>query len=169
MQKSDVEQIMEIEKVSFGRYHWTKQSFISEIDNAMGNYYTAFDNETNQVIGYYGFWLIWEEAHVTTIAVRPEYRKKYIGELLFQSMLDVGYEVEAKWFTLEVRASNISAQNLYYKYKFKSLGLRAKYYQDTNEDALVMWSENIWDDSFKTDLQKLKDELSNKQVVSLVK
>lgn len=169
MQKNDIEQIMEIESVSFGKYHWSKQSFSSEIDNNLGVYCTAIDVETNKVVGYSGYWLILDEAHVTTIAVRPEFRKHYIGELLLQNMIDSGYENKAKWFTLEVRTSNISAQNLYYKYKFKSLGIRAKYYQDNNEDAIIMWTENIWDSAFKEEFNRLKLELHDKQVISLVK
>lgn len=159
---------MEIEKVSFGPYHWARQAFISEIDNDLGNYYVAFDKDTNKLIGYFGFWLIFEEAHITTIAVHPEYRGNNIGELLLQKMIDTGYSVEAKWFTLEVRESNFSAQSLYYKYKFKSLGLRHKYYQENNENAIIMWTENIWDSSFKTEFQSLKDVLLQKQTLRLV-
>jgi ribosomal-protein-alanine N-acetyltransferase len=165
MKVEDIDQIMEIEKVSFGPYHWSPQSFASEIDNKLGNYVTAIDQITKKVLGYCGFWLIFDEAHITTIAVHPEYRKKYIGELLLQNMIEMGYKSNAKWFTLEVRAGNISAQNLYYKYGFKSLGLRRKYYQDNDEDALIMWTENIWDTQFKSRLQELKLELNNKQLI----
>jgi len=162
MQKPDVDEVMEIEKVSFGTHHWSRQSFISEIKNTLGYYYSAFDQNTQKLIGYCGFWLICEEAHVTTIAVHPEFRKRYVGEILLQHLIDVGYERECKWFTLEVRASNFPAQNLYYKYGFKSLGLRRKYYQDNNEDALIMWTQNIWESEFKSRFNALKEELKNK-------
>ena len=78
-----------------------------------------------------------------------------IGELLLRSMIEEGYKKEAKWFTLEVRASNFAAQNLYYKYGFKSLGSRKNYYQDNGEDALIMWTENIWYESFKSNYNQL--------------
>lgn len=162
METKDIEQIMEIESVIFGEYHWTPQSFISEIENEFGNYFTAVDTETNQIIGYGGFWLIFDEAHITTIAVRPHLRNKGLGEILLQKMIDAGYAKNAKWFTLEVRAGNIPAQNLYYKYGFKSLGLRKKYYQDNEEDALIMWTENIWDTEFKSLLKDLKEKLKLK-------
>jgi len=164
----DVDQIMEIESVSFGPYHWSPQAFNSEMNNKLGHYITVIDKNSQKVIGYCGFWLIFDEAHITTIAVHPDYRKNSIGELLLQNMLKVGYENNAKWFTLEVRASNTSAQNLYYKYGFKSLGLRKKYYQDNEEDALIMWTENIWDSQFKENLQVLKDNLINKQIITLM-
>ena len=150
MEKQDVDGIMEIEKVSFGTYHWSRQSFLTEVNNQIGTYLTAIDKATNKVVGYCGFWLIIDEAHVTTIAVSPNYRGQNIGELLLQKMLQAGYTKKAKWFTLEVRASNVSAQGLYYKYNFKSLGSRRNYYQDNNEDALIMWTENIWSESYKT-------------------
>ena len=160
MQTLDVVLIMEIEKVSFGSHHWSTQSFYSEINNPYGNYIVALDKDTSNIVGYCGFWLIFEEAHITTIAVKPEFKKNKIGELLLQQMINDGYKREAKWFTLEVRAGNIPAQNLYYKYGFESLGVRSKYYQDNNEDALIMWTQNIWDEKFKNRFNKLKEELS---------
>jgi ribosomal-protein-alanine N-acetyltransferase len=165
MSTKDIEQIMEIESVIFGTYHWTPQSFISEISNDFGNYFVAFDESTQTVVGYGGFWLILDEAHITTIAVKPDCRNQGIGELILQKMVDVGYEKNVKWFTLEVRASNVAAQNLYYKYEFKSLGLRKKYYQDNAEDALIMWTENIWDTKFKSQYKILKENLKNKLMV----
>jgi len=161
MSAKDIEPIMEIESVIFGEYHWTPQSFISEIENDLGNYYVAEDN-SGKIIGYCGFWLIFDEAHVTTIAVRPELRNRGLGEYLLQKMIEAGYAKNAKWFTLEVRASNIPAQKLYYKYGFKSIGLRKKYYQDNDEDALIMWTENIWDSKYTTLLDDLKLKLKEK-------
>jgi [ribosomal protein S18]-alanine N-acetyltransferase len=162
METKDIEQIMEIESVIFGEYHWTPQSFISEIENDLGNYFTAVEAGTDKVIGYGGFWLIFDEAHITTVAVRPHLQNKGMGEILLQKMIDTGYAKNAKWFTLEVRAGNIPAQNLYYKYGFKSLGLRKKYYQDNDEDALIMWTENIWDTEFKSLFKELKEKLKQK-------
>lgn len=161
MQKKDIEQIMKIESVSFGNFYWTPEAFITEVDNDLGNYFTA-ENDNGQVIGYGGFWLILDEAHITTIAVHPNYKRQGLGEMLLQKMLETGYEKNVKWFTLEVRVSNIAAQNLYYKYNFKSLGLRRKYYQDNDEDAMIMWTENIWNESYKKHVKQLKKELEQR-------
>ncbi len=155
MHANDIEQIMKIESVSYGEFFWPFESFISEIRSEFGNYFAA-ENEKGDIIGYAGFWLIFDEAHITTIAVHPKYRRQGLGEKLLQEMIETGYEKNAKWFTLEVRASNIAAQNMYYKYNFKSLGLRRKYYQDNDEDALIMWTENIWSSSFKDEFKKMK-------------
>ncbi len=161
MNKKDIDQIMKIESVSFGNFFWTPEAFASEIENQVGHYFSA-ENENGQLIGYCGFWLILEEAHITTIAVHPDHRKSGIGEFLLQKMLETGYEKNVKWFTLEVRASNIAAQNLYYKYNFKSLGLRRKYYQDNEEDAVIMWTENIWDSQYREFIAKLKKDLDQR-------
>ena len=160
METRDIEQIMEIESAVYGEYHWTPQAFITELQSEIGNYFVAMDESTGKIVGYGGYWLIIDEAHITTIAVTPEYRRKGISEKLLQKMMDAGYAKKAKWFTLEVRAGNIPAQNLYYKYGFKSLGLRKKYYQDNDEDALIMWTENIWDNEFKTLFRDLKEKLN---------
>lgn len=159
MQKNDIAQVMEIEAVSYGEFFWPNEAFKVEIDSDLGNYFVAEDKQ-GKIIGYAGFWLIMDEAHITTIAVHPHHRKKGLGEKLLQKLIDVGYEKNAKWFTLEVRASNLAAQNMYYKYKFKSLGLRKKYYQDNEEDAMIMWTENIWSASFKKAYEELKNGAS---------
>lgn len=169
MCKSDVNKIMEIESVSFGKHHWSPQSFISEMENPLGNYFVAIDNLTNKLVGYCGFWVIEGEAHITTIASHPDFRGNYIGEFLLQEMIRSAYKQDVKWFTLEVRASNSPAHGLYYKYGFKSLGVRRQYYQDNKEDALIMWTENINEDEFKEKVKELKQELENKDKITLVK
>lgn len=162
MQKSDVDQIMKIEEVSFGTYHWSGNAFESEIENQLGTYIVLIEADTEKLVGYAGFWLILDEAHITTIAVHPDHRQSGLGEILLQNLIELGYKKEAKWLTLEVRAGNIGAQALYYKYGFKSLGLRTAYYQDNGEDALIMWTENIWDSSFRDKFQQLKNEAATK-------
>ncbi|HEY9679269.1 MAG TPA: ribosomal protein S18-alanine N-acetyltransferase [Drouetiella sp.] len=142
---SDLDEVMEIEPVAFGSHHWSHQSFVNELNSSVGHYFAAYDSETKQLLGYSGFWLVngEEEAHVTTLAVHPDYRRKYIGERLLINDIVQARKVGARWMTLEVRMSNDSAQKLYYKYGFKSLGVRKNYYQDNDEDALVLWTENI--------------------------
>ncbi|MBY0550252.1 MAG: ribosomal protein S18-alanine N-acetyltransferase [Candidatus Obscuribacterales bacterium] len=149
MSLSDLDDVMEIEPVAFGSHHWSRQSFTNELNNPGGSYFSAVDGEGNQLCGYTGFWLIGEEAHITTLAVHPDYRRRSIGERLLIHDIQTAIKAGARWITLEVRVSNEQAQNLYYKYGFKSLGTRRKYYQDNNEDALVLWTENILDDDFQ--------------------
>lgn len=168
MQEHDVDQIMEIEKVSFGSHHWSAQSFIAEMKNKLGNYFVAVDATSNKVVGYCGYWMIQEEAHITTVASSPALRKCGIGELLLQRMIESVYALEGKWLTLEVRASNIMAISLYKKYGFSSLGVRKNYYQDNNEDALIMWTESVWAPKFKENYESLKKILNDRNVIKVI-
>lgn len=140
---NDLDEVMDIEPVAFGNHHWSRQSFLNELDNRLGKYYAAVDSSTGQLVGYSGFWLIGDEAHITTLAVHPDCRRKRIGEVLLINNILTARQEGAKWLTLEVRVSNEKAQNLYFKFGFKNLGIRRHYYQDNSEDALVLWTENI--------------------------
>lgn len=151
MRGEDVPAIMQIESVSFGRHHWNEDAFLNEMNNHIGRYFSLFDTAGEQpvLIGYGGFWHILDEAHVTTIAVRPDLRGQALGELLFVCMVEECYRLSVHFVTLEVRASNYSAQNLYYKYGLNSVGMRPKYYQDNQEDALIMTSTDICGEPFR--------------------
>lgn len=127
---------------------------MNELINPSGFYYAAREHENERVLGYSGFWLIGEEAHVTTLAVHPDYRRLYVGERLLINDIIQARKVGADWVTLEVRVSNDSAQKLYGKYSFRSLGVRRNYYQDNDEDALVLWTDRLSSPEFLTLFQK---------------
>ncbi len=161
MEKCDVDDIIALEEKAYGEHHWSKDSFLSELSNDLASYFSAFD-ENDKLVAYCGCWKIIEEAHVTTIAVLPEFRRKHIAECLLKTIIDECYKNMIKFITLEVRVGNIPAIGLYEKYGFKSLGVRKGYYQDNNEDALIMWTENIFYDKFKTLFDKNLRELNGK-------
>ena len=160
MQKSDLDAIMAIEERSYGKGHWSKDSFYHELSNKIAHYYSAV-NELGEVIGYAGFWMVLDEAHITTISIHSSHRRKHIGEAILRKIIEDCWKNEVKYITLEVRVSNIAAIKLYEKYGFKSLSTRKAYYQDNKEDALIMWTENIFYDSFKAlyndNAQTMKD------------
>ena len=164
MQKTDVDDVIEIEKLAYGNHHWSKDSFMSELSNDLAHYFSVL-NEKNELIAYCGTWRILEEAHITNIAVSPDYRRNHIGEALLKTIIDDCYKNMVKFITLEVRVSNTPAISLYEKYGFKSLGTRKGYYQDNNEDALIMWTENIFYDKFKTLYEKNINELNRKIII----
>src|SRR5690242_19776482 len=114
------------------------------------------------IIGFAGLWLMVDEAHVTTIAMHPNHRRRGLGELMLASLIDIAYTIGAKWVTLEVRVSNYTAQNLYHKYGFREAGLRHRYYSDNQEDALIMWTDEINSPAYKQKFQELKDALMQK-------
>jgi [ribosomal protein S18]-alanine N-acetyltransferase len=114
------------------------------------------------IIGFSGLWLMVDEAHVTTIATHPEHRRQGLGEFLLVSLIDIAYSIGAKWVTLEVRVSNYTAQNLYRKYGFREAGLRHRYYSDNQEDALIMWTDEINSPAYEQKFLELKTLLINK-------
>ena len=153
MEKSDIDSVIAIEEKAYGPHHWSKESFMGELSNELAKYFSVF-SENGDLIAYCGCWQILEEAHITNIAVDPNFRQKHIGEAMLKTIIDECYKNMAKYITLEVRVGNKPAIGLYEKYGFKSLGTRKGYYQDNNEDALIMWTENIFYDKFKLGYEK---------------
>ncbi len=95
------------------------------------------------VVAYCGVWVMLDEAHITTIAVDPDYRRLGLGQLLLIQMARIALQARATRMTLEVRMSNEGAQKLYRKYGFSDGGVRPRYYSDDFEDALIMRSEEL--------------------------
>ena len=148
MTSDDLEFVVKIEEEAYGKHHWAKSSFYDEMSNNLARYYVA-KLSSGEIVGYAGTWHIIDEGHITTIAVKNEYLRNHVGEAIIKRIIDDCYKNNIKYMTLEVRVSNIPAIKLYEKYGFKSLGTRKGYYQDNNEDALIMWTENIFYDKFK--------------------
>lgn len=162
MRKEDLPQVMGIESVSFGRHHWSEDSFLHEMKNQLGRYYSILHTDSGQLLGYCGYWLIFDEVHITTVAVQPESRGLSLGEIQIVHIIDRCMGHSAKWITLEVRVSNFKAQNLYYKYGFQSVGMRAKYYQDNQEDALIMTTNDISTAQYRALFKKNKEQLMDR-------
>lgn len=114
------------------------------------------------VVGYAGIWLTLDEAHVTTLASAPEARRRGVGELLLNGLIDLSLELGARFLTLEVRVSNVGAQQLYLKYGFETRGKRPRYYTDNGEDALVMWTSDIATDEYQARLHHLRTALTER-------
>ncbi len=131
-----------------------ERSFDSELNPSGGQY----------ILGYAGFWIMADEAHIISIAVRESCRRLGIGELLLISAIDLATELKARIITLEVRVSNTAAQSLYQKYGFIRVGLRRGYYTDNNEDAILMSVEDITSALFQAHLNQLKQARSQSRV-----
>ena len=119
------------------------------------------------IVGFAGFWMMADEAHITNIAVRHSLRRQGIGELLLISMIDLAMGLDVRILTLEVRASNTAARSLYHKYGFSQVNVRRGYYTDNKEDALVMATENITSAAFQTHLNQLKKAHSRRWGIAL--
>ena len=107
-------------------------------------------------------WHVLDEAHVTTIGVKPEYQGRGLGELLFLALVDEARRRNATWLTLEVRVSNYGAQALYRKYGFSIQGTRPRYYSDNNEDAYIMWSESFRSAEYLRRIEELRRRLNHR-------
>jgi len=114
------------------------------------------------IVGFSGIWVMVDEAHITNIAVRQEYQGRGIGEMLLIVTIDMSRKLQTTMMTLEVRASNRVAQNLYSKYGFVETGLRRGYYLDNHEDAVIMSTESIASETFQQRLNDLRRALRQK-------
>jgi ribosomal-protein-alanine N-acetyltransferase len=114
------------------------------------------------IAGYGGVWLTVNEGHITTIASAPEMRRRGVGELVLNGLIDAARDLGAEVLTLEVRVSNIAAQKLYLKYGFAAKGTRRRYYTDNNEDALIMWTERITTPEYQARLHTLRSLLAER-------
>lgn len=140
---ADIDGVMVVERLSFPTT-WSRQAFLHEITaNRHARYFIA--RVGRQVVGYGGMWLILDEAHVTNVAVHPDWRGRHIGEALMRALIRCARSYGITRMTLEVRVSNQVAQNLYTKLGFRPAGIRKGYYTDTREDALIMWLDPIPD------------------------
>ncbi|MEI6308132.1 MAG: ribosomal protein S18-alanine N-acetyltransferase [bacterium] len=132
----DLEQILEIEEASY-RTPWTSSDFLREITyNQLAYYFLVEAGE--RIAGFIGMWLVVDEAHITNIAVSPDFRRQGVGEKLLLFALEIAGHHGARCAILEVRVSNARALNLYLKHGFRYIGLRKAYYRDNDEDAFLM-------------------------------
>ena len=163
MTTKDVDEVFHIEELIHPEHHWSKDSFYNEIANKLAFYYCV-KNEENKVLAYIGVWHILEEAHITTLAVHPDYRGFQLAQVILIKAVEDCYKDMVKYITLEVRESNVPAISLYEKFAMKSVGVRKNYYQDNNENAIIMFTENIWYDKFKNNFNELKKQITKVQV-----
>jgi len=155
MQESHVAAVMEIERESFPT-PWPAHAYRHEItENPLAHYYVVCPSsdasdepsaaESDEVWGYAGIWLMVDEAHISTIAIRSDLRRCGLGQLLLLALLDVSAKLGAKRATLEVRESNVPARSLYLAYGFQPVGRRKGYYTDTHEDAIILTTPDFDD------------------------
>lgn len=132
--------VQEISSLSFP-ISWSLESIEKELTNKFARYVILKNND--KVIGFGGMWVIFEEAHITNIALHPECRRMGYSHIILDSLEAICKKEGVTAMTLEVRASNIAAQKLYEHHGFKVEGIRKGYYEDNKEDGLIMWKRNI--------------------------
>jgi len=157
MTAADLPAVQLIERASFTT-PWPPQAYRQELEsNRLAAYLVVTVDE--EVIAYGGVWLMVDEAHVTTFAVHPRYRRRGIGERLLLALMDLSADRHAREATLEVRLSNLGARRLYEKYGFRPVGIRPRYYSDNQEDALIMTTEPLSGAPMRERIGRLRDAL----------
>ena len=121
-----------------------------------GVFHTNAESPSEYIAGFLGLWLMVDEGHIVTIAVRPSERRKGVGELLLLAAFDLAREKGLHVLTLECRVSNLAAQALYDKYGFQRVGIRKRYYTDNNEDALIMTTPSTKDPAYRARIEELR-------------
>ena len=176
MTLADIDQVMEIERASFP-LPWSVRAYRYEIVENQHSTMLVVRPAVGPggslarlalhlglitprpLLGYAGFWLLVDEAHICTIAVHPEWRGRGLGELLLLSLLDRGMKAGGLRATLEVRVSNRVALALYHKYGFELVSRRKRYYSDNNEDAYIMTTPPFETSEFQANLDSRRNEL----------
>lgn len=116
---------------------WNYNILKNELENPASTYIVAINKENDEVVGYAGIWQPIDEVHITNIVTKKEYRNNKIGTKMLEKLIKIAKKRKLKDITLEVNVNNTPAINLYEKYNFKKVGLRKKYYNNT-DDALIM-------------------------------
>ncbi|MCE5324196.1 ribosomal protein S18-alanine N-acetyltransferase [bacterium] len=156
MRREDVPRVMEIERECFP-VPWHESAYLTELANRSAYYVVACKG--SEIVGYAGMWVIMDEAHITTLGVARASRGEKIGERLLIALLDESLKRKCRRATLEVRQSNEVAQNLYRKYEFIPAAVRRGYYTDNQENAVVMWIDDMVCQSWQKKYRALKEQL----------
>ena len=155
MRRAHIRKIMPIEQQVYPR-PWTAQVFVEELEQArVGKRHYLVGTIGDELVGYGGLLYVENDAHVTNIAVHPMWRSRGIATEL---LLDLAWEANRRGceaMTLEVRHTNVAAQQLYRRFGFVPAGVRKKYYEN-RDDAIVMWCAGVQEPEFADRLRKIE-------------
>jgi len=168
MRLRDVPAVVALERSVFAS-PWPASAFVHEVSqNPLSRYHVlrgkgaVRQDHLPALLGYVGYWLAVDQAHVGTLAVHPEWRGRGLGELLFHTIVVEAREAGAATMTLEVRETNRPARNLYSKYGLEVVGRRRGYYTDNGEDALLMTVGGLPDVTYGQQLERLARSLERR-------
>lgn len=158
-------QLVELDKLCLQGF-WNLDSYKKELESPNSTLLVVSldgENDPDFVVGMGCFWAILEEAHITVLAVHPDYQGRGIGKLILGALLRNARERNLERATLEVRESNEVALSLYQKFGFKIAGKRKGYYQKTGEDALILWRNDLAKPDFEENLSKIIENSTKRQ------
>ncbi|ADI65931.1 ribosomal protein S18-alanine N-acetyltransferase [Trichormus azollae] len=141
-------ELLELDKACFNGL-WTMDGYGRELESPNSHFLGLFSPfSSSGLLGMGCIWSILEEAHITILAVHPQYHRQGLGQALLYSLLKTASDCGLERATLEVRASNNGAISLYEKFGFKIAGRRPCYYKDNEEDALILWVSDLQQPKF---------------------
>ena len=153
MRRRHLRGVMAIERQVYPR-PWSPNLFVSEMSDLRNRTYLVA-RIGKEVVGYGGVMSYGDEAHITIIAVDPDHQRRKIGTRLLYELVADGIRMGARAVSLEVRMSNTGAQDLYRRFGFRPVGVRKGYYQETGEDALVMWADDVRTAEYRATLERI--------------
>lgn len=156
MRACHLDDVMRIDRLCFST-PWARAVFQAELANRASCYLVA--KIADRIVGFGGETVLLGEAHISILAVSPEWRGKKIGECLLCALLEEALRLHAHYATLEVRQSNLIAQSLYAKYGFRPYSLRPHYYTDNAEHAIVMRLDAMDTPAYRAQLQQLRNQM----------
>ncbi|MDY7002874.1 MAG: ribosomal protein S18-alanine N-acetyltransferase [Cyanobacteriota bacterium] len=175
MSPKHISSVVELDRLCFGGL-WNFQGYQRELESPNSDLLILVISQKNEdikrevtfkssnskseitnyqsIIGIGCLWAILEEAHITILGIHPQYQGLGLGQLLLYSLMRSAWDRELERATLEVAASNTSALSLYHKFGFQDVGRRRGYYQQTGEDALILWRGHLHDPEFEQTLSQ---------------
>ena len=157
MRRRHLRGVMAIERQVYPR-PWSPNLFLSEMTESKNRCYLVARID-REVVGYAGMICYGEEAHVTNIAVDPLHHRQKIATRLLHDLIVEGIVMGAEAVSLEVRVTNWGAQRLYGAFGFRPIGVRKNYYQEINEDALIMWVDDVRSARYRDVLSRRLEDL----------
>jgi ribosomal-protein-alanine N-acetyltransferase len=159
MRRRHLRGVMAIERQVYAR-PWSPNLFVVEMSESTNRCYLVARID-KAVVGYAGLICYGDEAHVTNIAVDPQRQRSRIGMRLLYEQMGKAIEMGAHAVSLEVRVTNWGAQRLYGRFGFHPVGIRRNYYQELNEDALIMWTDDLRTAHYRARLDSIAEGLSD--------
>ena len=156
MRRRHLRGVMAIERQVYPR-PWSPSLFLAEMAESANRTYLVA-KLGRDVVGYAGLISYGDEAHVTTIAVDPAHHRRKIGTRLLYELVQSAIDMGARAVSLEVRVSNWGAQRLYQRFGFRPVGVRKNYYQETGEDALIMWADDVYTADYIDMIERIMEE-----------
>jgi [ribosomal protein S18]-alanine N-acetyltransferase len=165
LEADQLEAVVELDRRSLGGM-WTIEGYRREMDSPNSDLFILQQISQSvipqPILGVGCVWAILDEAHITTLAIDPTMQRQGWGSVMLHALLGAARRRELEWATLEVRVSNLGAIALYQRFGFEAVGERKKYYQNPEENALILWRKGLQRSEFGQRLADWEQEIGDR-------